>query len=51
MSTTSTPTQQPRDAEREPAHDRRTERKLLWRELAVIAGLLVLLSLRILLAR
>jgi hypothetical protein len=39
------------DAERELAHDRRVERKLLWKELAVIAGLLALLSVRILFAR
>lgn len=39
------------DAERELAHDRRTERKLFWKELGVIGLLLALLSLRILFAR
>jgi len=42
---------EPWDAERELARDRRTERKLLWKELGVIGLLLALLSLRILFAR
>jgi len=51
MSDSPTPVRETWDPERELAHDRRTERKLLWKELGVIAGLLALLSLRILFAR
>lgn len=51
MSNAPTSAGEPWDAERELARDRRTERKLLWKELGVIAGLLALLSLRLLFAR
>ena len=51
MSDSPTPVRETWDPEHELAHDRRTERKLLWKELGVIAGLLALLSLRILFAR
>ena len=51
MTDSPAPVREPWDPNRQLAHDRRTERRLLWKELGVIAGLLGLLSLRILLAR
>jgi len=51
MSDVSSPAPEPWDAERELAHERGVERRLVWKELAVIAGLLGLLALRVLLAR
>jgi len=47
MHNSSAPARKPWDAERELERGRGVERKLVWKELAVIAGLLVLLTLRI----
>jgi len=51
MTDSPSPVREPWDPECRLADDRRTERRLLWKELGVIAGLLALLSLRILFAR
>ena len=51
MTDSPAPVTEPWDPDGQLDHDRRTERRLLWKELGVIAGLLALLSLRILIAR
>jgi len=51
MTDSPAPVREPWDPDRQLAHDRRSERRLLWKELGVIAGLLALLSLRVLFAR
>lgn len=51
MSDGTSPAPEPWDAERELAHERGVERSPVWKELAVIVGLLVLLALRVLFAR